>query len=92
MTKIRLTAQACGITFMRWISPRVIAQHCASSKTKRVGTRLIWVLELVTAIETTSQRTAPYVIAARRAGDIAIFYAKADKAKEQLGWQARRTL
>jgi UDP-glucose 4-epimerase len=50
------------------------------------------VLEMVTAFESASQQTVPYVIAPRREGDIASCYAKADKAKEQLGWQAKRTL
>jgi UDP-glucose 4-epimerase len=50
------------------------------------------VLEMVTAFESASQQTVPYVIAPRREGDIASCYAKADKAKEQLGWNAKRTL
>jgi UDP-glucose 4-epimerase len=50
------------------------------------------VLEMVKAFETASQKSIPYAIAPRRAGDIASCYAKADKAKELLGWQAKRTL
>jgi len=50
------------------------------------------VLEMVKAFEAVSQNTVPYVIAPRRAGDIASCYAKADKAKELLCWQAKRTL
>jgi UDP-glucose 4-epimerase len=50
------------------------------------------VLEMVQAFESASQTSIPYAIAPRRAGDIASCYAKADKAKELLGWQAKRTL
>jgi UDP-glucose 4-epimerase len=50
------------------------------------------VLEMVNAFESASQQVVPYVIAPRRVGDIASCYAKADKAKELLGWQAKRTL
>jgi len=50
------------------------------------------VLKMVQAFETASQKSVPYVIAPRRSGDIASCYAKADKAKEQLGWKAKRTL
>ncbi len=50
------------------------------------------VLEMVKAFERASGRAIPFQITARRAGDIAICYAKADKAKQQLNWQANRTL
>jgi UDP-glucose 4-epimerase len=50
------------------------------------------VLEMVQAFESASQTSIPYAIAPRRAGDIASCYAEADKAKELLGWQAKRTL
>jgi UDP-glucose 4-epimerase len=50
------------------------------------------VLEMVKAFEAASKRSVPYQIAPRRAGDIATCYAKVDKAKQQLGWEAMRSL
>jgi UDP-glucose 4-epimerase len=50
------------------------------------------VLDIVNAFEVASQRTIPYTIAPRRMGDVASCYSKVHKAKEQLGWQASRTL
>ena len=47
------------------------------------------VLELVRAFEKASGKKVPYVIAPRRAGDIAECYADVTKAKEILGWQAK---
>ena len=46
------------------------------------------VLELVCAFVSTTGQNVPYVIAPRRAGDIATCYASADKAKTLLGWTA----
>jgi len=50
------------------------------------------VLEMVKAFEAASRQHVSYQIAPRRAGDIATCYAKADKAREQLGWHAIRSL
>jgi UDP-glucose 4-epimerase len=50
------------------------------------------VLEMVKAFETASKQAVPYRVTARRVGDIASCYAKADKAKQKLAWQAKRTL
>ncbi|WP_039852733.1 UDP-glucose 4-epimerase GalE [Hylemonella gracilis] len=50
------------------------------------------VLELVRAFEQASGRKIPYVIVDRRPGDVASTYAKVDKARQMLGWQARRGL
>jgi UDP-glucose 4-epimerase len=50
------------------------------------------VLEMVKAFEAASKHAVPYQIAPRRAGDIASCYAKADKARQTLRWQAKRTL
>ncbi len=47
------------------------------------------VLELVRAFEKASGKKVPYVIAPRRAGDIAECYADVSKAKKVLGWQAK---
>ena len=46
------------------------------------------VLELVTAFESQNQKSVPYKIVERRAGDVAACYANADKAKELLNWHA----
>jgi UDP-glucose 4-epimerase len=48
------------------------------------------VLEMVRAFEKASGVTIPYKIAPRRAGDIAVCYAEVTKAKELLGWEAKR--
>ncbi|STZ07773.1 UDP-glucose 4-epimerase [Moraxella caprae] len=46
------------------------------------------VLQLVNAFIHTTGQSVPYVIAPRRAGDIATCYASSDKAKNLLGWTA----
>ena len=50
------------------------------------------VLEVIHAFEQASGVTIPYRIEARRPGDIAINYADSTKAKEELGWVAKRDL
>jgi UDP-glucose 4-epimerase len=52
----------------------------------------ISVLQLVNAFEVASGKSVPYKIVPRRQGDIAACYAKADKAKSEMGWAAKRTL
>ncbi len=47
------------------------------------------VLELVKNFEEASGVKIPYSIKPRRAGDIATCYANADKAKKELGWEAK---
>ena len=49
------------------------------------------VLELVRAYERANKVSVPYVIAPRRAGDIAECYADCSKAKSLLGWEAKYT-
>lgn len=48
------------------------------------------VLEMLRAFEQASQRTIPFRIAPRRAGDVAVSYANPAKAQSELGWQASR--
>lgn len=48
------------------------------------------VLEMVEAFKKASGRDVPFVIAGRRAGDIAACYADPVKALTELGWQAER--
>ncbi len=50
------------------------------------------VLEVVTAFENANDVKVPYKICPRRAGDITIAYANADKAEKELGWKASTTL
>ena len=50
------------------------------------------VLDMVKAFEKATSKKVPYKIAPRRAGDIATCYADPKKAKEELGWQAEKTL
>lgn len=50
------------------------------------------VLEIVKAFEQASGKKVPYKIVARRPGDIATCYSDPSKAKEVLGWEAKRGL
>ncbi len=49
------------------------------------------VLELVNAFEEASGVKVPYVITARRPGDVAVSFADASKAYEVLGWKTKRS-
>ncbi len=50
------------------------------------------VLDMVRAFEAASGRPVPYVVQARRPGDVAACYANPSLAKRLLGWQAQRDL
>lgn len=50
------------------------------------------VLDIVTAFEEANSISIPYVIAPRRAGDIATCYSDPAKAEKELGWKATHTL
>ena len=50
------------------------------------------VLDMVKAFEKSTGKEVPYKIAPRREGDIATCYADPKKAKEELGWEATKTL
>ncbi len=50
------------------------------------------VLDMVKAFEKATGKQVAYKIAPRRAGDIATCYAEPKKAKEELGWTAKKTL
>ena len=50
------------------------------------------VLEVIRAFEKANQVNVPYQICERRAGDITIAYANADKAEQDLGWKADTSL
>ncbi|MBQ3141285.1 MAG: GDP-mannose 4,6-dehydratase, partial [Clostridia bacterium] len=50
------------------------------------------VLEMIAAMEKASGKTIPYVIEARRPGDVAVCYNDPIKANRELGWKATRDL
>ncbi len=50
------------------------------------------VLELISTFEQVSGKQLPYKIGSRRPGDISKIYADVTKAKQVLGWEAKRTL
>lgn len=50
------------------------------------------VLDVVSAFERANDLKIPYVIAPRRAGDLAAYYAAPEKAKSLLHWHAEKTL
>lgn len=50
------------------------------------------VLEMIEKFEASTMQKVPYKIAPRRAGDIAAFWANADKAKQELNWHTKREL
>lgn len=50
------------------------------------------VLEAIRAFETAAGRQIPYEVVARRPGDVAASYADANKAAQELGWQAEKSL
>ncbi len=50
------------------------------------------VLDMVKAFEDATEKQVPYKIVERRQGDIATCYADPSKAREELGWEAVKTL
>ena len=50
------------------------------------------VMEMIKAFEEASGEKLPYVVVERRAGDLAKIYANCDKAKNELGWEAKLTI
>lgn len=50
------------------------------------------VLDMVKGFEKATGKKVPYKIAPRRAGDIATCYADPKKAKEELGWEAKKDI
>ena len=50
------------------------------------------VLELVHAFEKAAGKEIPYEVVGRRAGDLPSTYAAADRARDELGWSAQRTI
>ncbi|MNW21571.1 UDP-glucose 4-epimerase [compost metagenome] len=50
------------------------------------------VLDIVKTFEKVNSVNIPYIIAPRRSGDLDIYYANANKAKIELGWETQKTL
>ena len=50
------------------------------------------VLDMVAAMGKACGKEIPYVLAPRRPGDVAIYMADPSKAKEEMGWEAKRNL
>jgi len=50
------------------------------------------VLQLVDAFKTASGKPVPYRLVGRRPGDVASCFASADKAADELGWRAERSI
>lgn len=50
------------------------------------------VLEVIATFETVFKKKLPYHFAPRRAGDLPAYWANADKAKEILNWETKRSL
>lgn len=54
--------------------------------------RGVSVLQLIHAFERASGRTIPYQIEPRRPGDLPEYYADVQKAQDELGWKAEKTI
>jgi len=48
--------------------------------------------QLVDAFKTASGKPVPYRLVGRRPGDVASCFASADKAADELGWRAERSI
>ena len=69
------------------------AQSHTGCEIFNLGTgRGVSVLEMVHTFSEVNSVPVPYVIGPRRAGDLATVYADPTKAKQILGWEAKRTL
>lgn len=65
-------------------------QNTSDIITVNLGTgRAYSVLEMIAAFEKVSDKPIPYQMVARRAGDLAEYYAEVNLAKELLGWKAQ---
>lgn len=67
------------------MEPGVLIYNLGSGKTTSV-------LEMVKAFEKASGKKLPYIIAQRRDGDLAEFYADPSKAESELGWRTELTV
>ncbi len=68
-------------------------KHPDVYKVYNIGTGIgVSVLEVVAAFEKASGQPVPYAIVDRRPGDIASCYASPDLARDELGWEAERSI
>ena len=69
------------------------AMHHTGTEIFNLGTgKGVSVTELVETFEQVNGVAVPHVYVGRRAGDLAEYYANADKARRVLGWQAERSI
>ena len=69
-----------------------VTQHCGF-ETINLGTGVAYsVYDLIGAFEKSAKCTIAKKVQPRRSGDLPIYFAKAEKAKNLLGWQAKRNL
>ena len=69
------------------------AMHHTGTEIFNLGTgKGVSVTELVETFEQVNGVAVPHVYVGRRAGDLAEYYANADKARRVLGWQAERNI
>ncbi len=62
-------------------------------ETINLGTGVAYsVYDLIKAFEKSAERSIETVVQGRRSGDLPVYFAKADKAKRLLGWEAKRGL
>jgi len=62
-------------------------------ETINLGTGVAYsVYDLINAFEKSAERKIARVVQGRRSGDLPVYFAKADKAKKLLGWEAKRGL
>ncbi len=54
--------------------------------------KAVSVLELIRVFEKVSGVSIPYQIKSRRSGDLAVYFAKSDKAKKILNWQTEKSI
>jgi len=82
-------------------SPLELAAKSSSSKAAGYGEYSVFnlgsgigysVLDMVKGMQIASGKEIAYKVGPRREGDVAVCYADCTKAKEQLGWVAKRTL
>ncbi|BDT74650.1 UDP-glucose 4-epimerase GalE [Polynucleobacter sp. KF022] len=67
--------------------------HCPGFEVINLGTGIpCSVYEVIAAFEKSARRTIAKKVQPRRSGDLPIYFAKADKAKQLLGWSAKRDL
>lgn len=91
------TPDGTGVRDYIHVVDLALGHVCAIDKTNKSGVYVYnlgtgvgySVLDVIHAFEKACGKKLPYVIKPRRAGDIAACYANAEKAKKELGWEAK---